>query len=236
MEKAGDDSLEMQARSLCWNISPRLCRADPSPHFQSWVCSGCRSRSAPIPGPVPFPPGQNVQDGRTDEGRDGFHAESCHLLPFSFQAPLPPHPAARAPFPTQLPIPSGWGWDQEPLAKCLSDAVTNSAQAASSRAKPNLFQCIVLCFLQKGLGNAFSWLGARGGPVPRAGRRQPWGSLKLCPKNPLQIPWSWNLALARANFVLGVAHTPLPPPPCHPPSSAADGKLPRAPRCQGMLC
>lgn len=48
--------------------------------------------------------------------------------------------------------------------------------------------------------------------MPRAGRRQPWGSLKLCPKNPLQIPWSWNLALARANFVLGVARTPLLPP------------------------
>lgn len=76
------------------------------------------------------------------------------------------------------------------LAKCLSHAVTNSAQAASPRANANLFQCTVLCVPERAQECLFL-VGAEGRARALAGQEAALGKPEAVPResaaNPMEL-------------------------------------------------
>lgn len=168
MEKAGDDSLEMQTRSLCWNISPCLCRADPSPHFQSWVCSGCRSHSRARPIPA-WTECSGRTDGRTGGGTGSMLSLATCCL-FHSKPPFLPtlQPEFSSPHSSPSPVDGAGIRSHLPNAFLMLSLILHRQHL---REQNQIFSSALSCaFYRKGSGMPFpGWVRGEGPCHGRAG-------------------------------------------------------------------
>lgn len=170
MEKAGDDSLEMQTRSLCWNISPPFVGLTLLPISRA----GCARGAGPAPLPFPGPSHSRLDrmfrtDGRTGGGTGSMLSLATCCL-FHSKPPFLPTLQPELPSPHSSPSPvDGAGIRSHlPNAFLMLSLILHRQHL---REQNQIFSSALSCaFYRKGSGMPFpGWVRGEGPCHGRAG-------------------------------------------------------------------